>query len=48
MAPGSRSEGLTTMVLPVITAMGMHQRGIMAGKSEVVSPVYVMGSGSDE
>jgi len=33
MAPGSRSEGLTMMVLPVMVAMGMDQRGIMAGKS---------------
>ena len=32
MAPGSRSEGLTTTVLPVMVAVGMTHRGIMAGK----------------
>ncbi len=32
-APGSRSDGLRMRVLPVTVAMGMHQSGIMAGKS---------------
>lgn len=32
-APGSRSDGLSTRVLPVMVATGIHQRGIMAGKS---------------
>ena len=32
-APGSRSEGLRIMVLPVMVAMGILQRGIIAGKS---------------
>lgn len=31
-APGSRSEGLRMRELPVAMAMGMDQRGIMAGK----------------
>jgi hypothetical protein len=32
-APGSRSEGLITSVLPVTVAIGIDQRGIIAGKS---------------
>ncbi len=32
-APGSRSDGFRISVLPVTVAMGMHQSGIMAGKS---------------
>ena len=31
-APGSRSEGFRMRVLPVATATGRTQRGIMAGK----------------
>mmetsp|Transcript_18877 Transcript_18877/g.47033 ORF Transcript_18877/g.47033 Transcript_18877/m.47033 type:complete len:229 (-) Transcript_18877:85-771(-) len=31
-APGSRSDGLSTMVLPAVTATGNIHRGIMAGK----------------
>mmetsp|Transcript_40631 Transcript_40631/g.121182 ORF Transcript_40631/g.121182 Transcript_40631/m.121182 type:complete len:233 (+) Transcript_40631:1170-1868(+) len=31
-APGSRSLGLRTMVLPLVTAMGIIQSGTMAGK----------------
>ena len=32
-APGSRSDGLRIRVFPVIVAMGIDQRGIIAGKS---------------
>jgi hypothetical protein len=34
-APGARSEGFKTTVFPVIVAMGIHQSGIIAGKSDL-------------
>lgn len=36
-APGSRSEGLRIRQLPVAVAIGIDQRGIIAGKSNQLS-----------
>ena len=38
--PGSISEGFITKVLPLVTATGNIQRGIMAGKLKGVMPAH--------